>query len=60
MSIDSAGNLCVAAGLVRTRGTGETLATKVGVHVFSLQGELINHYPITLDLLTNTASAGPI
>jgi gluconolactonase len=59
MSIDSAGNLYVAAGLVRTRGTSETLATKVGVHVFSPDGKLINHYPITLDLLTNTAFGGP-
>ena len=59
MSIDSAGNLYVAAGLVRLRGTSETLATKVGVHVFSPQGKLINHYPITLDLLTNTAFGGP-
>jgi gluconolactonase len=59
MSIDSAGNLYVAAGLVRTRGTSETLATKVGVHVFSPDGKLIHHYPITLDLLTNTAFGGP-
>lgn len=58
MSIDSAGNLYVAAGLVRTRGTSETLATKVGVHVFSPDGKLINHYPITMDLLTNTAFGG--
>ena len=59
MSIDSVGNLYVAAGLVRTRGTSETLATKVGVHVFSPAGKLINHYPITMDLLTNTAFGGP-
>ncbi|RPI51428.1 MAG: SMP-30/gluconolactonase/LRE family protein [Acidobacteria bacterium] len=59
MSIDSAGNLYVAAGLVRTRGTSETLATKVGVHVFSPDGKLIHHYPITQDLLTNTAFGGP-
>ena len=59
MSIDSAGNLYVAAGLVRLRGTSETLATKVGVHVFSPDGKLINHYPNTLDLLTNTAFGGP-
>jgi len=59
MSIDGADNLYVASGLVRTRGTSETLATKVGVHVFSPQGKLINHYPITLDLLTNTAFGGP-
>ena len=59
MSIDSAGNLYVAAGLVRLRGTSETLATKVGVHVFAPDGKLVNHYPITLDLLTNTAFGGP-
>jgi gluconolactonase len=59
MSIDSVGNLYVAAGLVRTRGTSETLATKVGVHVFAPDGKLISHYPIALDLLTNTAFGGP-
>jgi gluconolactonase len=58
MSIDSEGNLWVAAGLNRLRGTSETLATKVGVHVFSPDGTLIHHIPIHLDLLTNTAFGG--
>jgi gluconolactonase len=41
MTIDSEGNLYVAAGLHRRRGTSETLETKCGVHVFSPNGELI-------------------
>ena len=35
MTVDSEGNLYVAAGLNRLRGTSETLDTKAGVHVFS-------------------------
>ena len=59
MAIDSEGNLWVAAGLNRTRGTSETLATSVGIHVFSPKGTLIQHIPVTVDLLTNTAFGGP-
>ena len=40
MTIDSEGNLYVAAGLHRLRGTSETLDTKCGIHVFSPDGEL--------------------
>lgn len=59
MSIDSQGNLWVAAGLHNTRGTSETLDTKCGVHVISPQGKLINFFPIPEDTITNTAFGGP-
>ncbi len=59
MSIDSQGNLHVAAGLNQTRGTSETLDTKAGVHVISPQGKLIKFVPIPEDTITNTAFGGP-
>ena len=59
MTIDSAGNLYVAAGLNRTRGTSETLDTVAGVHVFSPAGELIEHIPVPEDTITNAAFGGP-
>ena len=59
MTIDSAGNLYVAAGLNRTRGTSETLDTVAGVHVFSPAGELLEHIPVPEDAITNAAFGGP-
>ena len=59
MTIDSEGNLYVAAGLNRLRGTSETLDTVAGVHVFSPAGELIEHIPIPEDTITNAAFGGP-
>jgi gluconolactonase len=59
MSIDSQGNLWVAAGLHNTRGTSETLDTKCGVHVISPHGKLMNFIPIPEDTITNTAFGGP-
>ena len=58
MTIDADGNLWVAAGLNRTRGTSETLDTKAGVHVFSPTGEQLDFYPINEDTVTNVAFAG--
>ena len=58
MTIDSEGNLYVAAGLNRLRGTSETLDTVAGVHVFSADGELIEHIPIPEDTITNAAFGG--
>ena len=58
MTIDSAGNLYVAAGLNRLRGTSETLDTVAGVHVFSPDGELLEHIPIHEDTITNVAFGG--
>jgi len=59
MTIDSAGNLYVAAGLNRRRGTSETLDTVAGVHVFSPDGVLLEHIPIPEDTITNAAFGGP-
>lgn len=59
MTIDSEGNLWVAAGLNRVRGTSETLDTKAGVHVFNPQGERIDFYPVWEDTITNAAFGGP-
>ena len=59
MTIDSQGNLYVAAGLNRLRGTSETLDTVAGVHIISPAGELIQHIPIPEDTITNAAFGGP-
>ena len=58
MTVDSEGNLYVAAGLNRLRGTSETLDTVAGVHVFSPDGELMEHIPIHEDTITNVAFGG--
>ncbi|MGH9971278.1 MAG: SMP-30/gluconolactonase/LRE family protein [Pyrinomonadaceae bacterium] len=58
MSIDIKGNLYVAAGLHRRRGTSETLDTKPGVHVFAPSGDLLKFIPIPEDLVTNCAFGG--
>lgn len=58
MTIDSEGNLYVAAGLNRLRGTSETLDTVAGVHVFTPAGELVEHIPIPEDTITNVAFGG--
>ncbi len=59
MTIDSEGNLYVAAGLNSLRGTSETLDTVAGIHVFSPTGELLEHIPIAEDTITNAAFGGP-
>ncbi|MCM3901260.1 MAG: SMP-30/gluconolactonase/LRE family protein [Pyrinomonadaceae bacterium] len=58
MSIDVKGNLYVAAGLHRRRGTSETLDTKPGIHVFAPSGELLKFIPIPEELVTNCAFGG--
>ncbi len=58
MSIDVKGNLYVAAGLHRRRGTSETLDTKPGVHVFAPSGALLKVIPIPEELVTNCAFGG--
>ena len=59
LCIDSKGNLHAAAGLHRRRGTGETLDTKPGIHVFSPDGKLLDFIPIPEDTITNCAFGGP-
>ena len=59
MTVDTQGNLYVAAGLNLPRGTAETMDTKPGVHVISPNGKLIRVIPIPEDLITNVAFGGP-
>jgi len=59
MTVDTQGNLYVAAGLNMPRGTTETLDTKAGIYVLSPQGKLLRFIPIGEDLLTNVAFGGP-
>ena len=59
MTIDSEGNLYVAAGLNRLRGTSETLDNLAGVYVISPAGELMEFIPIPEDTITNAAFGGP-
>jgi gluconolactonase len=59
MTIDSEGNLYVAAGLHRLRGTSETLDTKSGIYVFSPDGALKQFIPLYEDTITNCAFGGP-
>ena len=59
MVIDVDGNLYVAAGMHKPRGTTETLDVKTGVHVFSPSGVLIQHISIPIDTITNVAFGGP-
>ena len=58
MAIDSAGNLYVAAGLHKQRGTSETLDTKPGIHVVSPQGKLLAFRETPEDTVTNCAFGG--
>lgn len=58
MSIDVKGNLYVAAGLHRRRGTSETLDTKPGIHVFAPSGDLLKIIAIPEDVVTNCAFGG--
>jgi gluconolactonase len=59
MAVDVEGNLYVAAGMHKPRGTTETLDVKTGVYVFSPAGKLVEHIPIPLDIITNVAFGGP-
>ena len=59
MTIDTEGNLYVAAGLNRLRGTAETLDTRAGVYVLSPDAELLEFIPIPEDTITNAAFGGP-
>lgn len=59
MELDEQGNLYVAAGLHKTRGTSETLDTRPGIHVFSPQGKLLAFVGTPEDTITNCAFGGP-
>jgi gluconolactonase len=59
MRVDAEGNLYVAAGLHRRRGTSETLDTRPGVHVISPAGKLVAFIETPEDTVTNCAFGGP-
>jgi gluconolactonase len=59
MRVDAEGNLYVAAGLHRRRGTSETLDTRPGIHVISPQGKLLGFIETPEDSITNCAFGGP-
>ena len=59
LRVDAEGNLYVAAGLHRPRGTSETLDTRPGVHVISPQGKLLAFLETPEDTITNCAFGGP-
>ena len=59
MCIDAEGNLYIAAGLHKLRGTSETLDTRPGIHVVSPRGELVAFRETPEDTITNCAFGGP-
>lgn len=58
MAIDAKGNLYVAAGLHRRRGTSETLDTRPGVHIISPAGKQIGYIETPEDTITNCTFGG--
>jgi gluconolactonase len=58
MAIDELGNLYIAAGLHKTRGTAETLDTRPGIHVVSPEGKLLAFVETPEDTLTNCRFGG--
>jgi gluconolactonase len=58
MAVDAQGNLYVAAGLHKTRGSSETLDTRPGIHVFSPQGKLLAYVETPEDTITNCRFGG--
>ncbi len=58
MAIDAEGNLYVAAGLHRRRGSSETLDTRPGIYVISPEGELSAFVETPKDTITNCTFGG--
>jgi gluconolactonase len=58
MKIDAEGNLYVAAGLHRRRGSSETLDTRPGMHVITPKGKLVAFLETPEDTITNCAFGG--
>ncbi|MFO1486727.1 MAG: SMP-30/gluconolactonase/LRE family protein [Verrucomicrobiaceae bacterium] len=58
MELDEQGNLYVAAGLHKPRGSSETLDTRPGLHVFSPHGKLLAFVETPEDTVTNCAFGG--
>jgi len=58
MCIDAKGNLYVAAGLHKTRGSSETVETRPGIHVISPKGKLLAFRETPVDTVTNCTFGG--
>lgn len=58
MCIDAEGNLYVAAGLHKERGTSETLDTQPGIHVISPEGKLLAYAKTPEGTVTNCTFGG--
>ena len=58
MCIDVDGNLYVAAGLHKRRGSSETLDTRPGIHVISPEGKLLAFRETPEDTITNCTFGG--
>ncbi len=58
MKVDAEGNLYVAAGLHRPRGSSETLDTRPGIHVITPKGKLAAFIETPEDTITNCAFGG--
>jgi gluconolactonase len=58
MAIDEQGNLYIAAGLHKTRGSSETLDTRPGIHVVTPAGELVAFVQTPEDTITNCRFGG--
>ncbi|MBK8504145.1 MAG: SMP-30/gluconolactonase/LRE family protein [Saprospiraceae bacterium] len=58
MCIDAEGNLYVAAGLHKERGTSETLDTRPGIHVISPDGQVLAFRETPEDTVTNCTFGG--
>lgn len=59
MAVDAEGNLYVAAGLHRRRGSSETLDTRPGIHIISADGKLLAFIQTPEDTITNCTFGGP-
>ena len=59
MAIDTSGNLYVAAGLHKLRGTSETLDTRPGIHVITPAGQVVAFVETPEDTITNCSFGGP-
>lgn len=58
MRLDRAGNLWVAAGVLKPRHPHETGDVKTGIYVISPAGKLLGRIPIPEDVLTNLTFGG--
>lgn len=58
MTVDSTGQLYIAAGILRPRGPHETADVPPGIYLLTPTGELRSRIPIAEDVLTNVTFGG--